>query len=657
MRKITSLFALLLLFVLGVQAQQTVDGTHVYTISTADRGSWVVPNGETAIWSTTKANLTPLATDTKQQFAFVTVSGTQYLYSVSAKKFVSKNGNYTKLGWTGDPVSIIASSGDTDHPSVVVLNGSYQLGVSNNYDYGVISFWNDVSDAGNRVTIEAVDGVTFDDTEAQEVFSTGATTIAQTQALLDNTGVFTLQSKYGVSGSDKIYTESSDASEGNIPALLDNSYSTFHHSDWHGTAATPHWLTYELPDAADAVRFYIKQRNNGTGRPTNVTVSGSNDNNTFTEITTVSPSWDGSPLDTYSEAISASESYKYWRFTVNATNSTTNSWFCASEWYVLPNNAAVDAFFSTANTLRNPSATVSDINDAYTTAQTIETLLGSNTITYTAYNLLDNSEISSGSENVAGTFTAPAISGYAYQRATDASDNAVDLTTQTYNANTTLKLYYAPMLTDMSAVSATGVYTITTQGRGSWYDDGTQGYGGSTVGQYAFVTYAGNTYIYSTTSNKFMCHQMSSGVNQNNNRIQMQDTDLALLATGFTLAATGDITYPVSMSDANTYMFNVGGAGQLVLNTWKTLDTGNRLQIVQVANNFDATDALAALNTYFNGNYYDEVEAEVIPYLMDGQGNLSPTIGTPFGLSTSAATSIVSTYMTQLNNQQFTLEE
>ena len=56
-------------------------------------------------------------------------------------------------------------------------------------------------------------------------------------------------------------------------------------------------------------------------------------------------------------------------------------------------------------------------------------------------------------------------------------------------------------------------------------------------------------------------------------------------------------------------------------------------------------------------NYYSRVEAEVIPFLMDGGGNPSPTIGKPFGLSSTAASSIVSTYMTQLNNQQFTSTE
>ena len=652
MKQKLSLLLLALISTLGAWAQDVVDGTHVYTISTKDRGSWVVPNGSPALTSTQKAGLAFLATDVKQQFAFVTVGDKQYLYSVSAKKFVSKSGSYTAFGWTGDPVSIIASSGDANFPSVIQLSGSYQLGISNSYDYGVISFWNDISDEGNRVKIAAVEDVVFDDSEAQAVFATDAKVTA-TQNTLDEIGVFALQSKYGVSGSDKIYTESSDAEEGNVPALLDNSYNTFHHSDWHDAAATPHWITYEVSDVTDAIRFYIKQRSNGTGRPTDVTVSASNDNSNFTEITRVYPSWSGSPSDTYSEAIAASESYKYWRLTVNATSSNTNSWFCASELYVLPNNPAVDAFFTAMLALRSSSSSAADIDAAQTLANSIETLMGTNTITYTAYNILTNGEIGSGSQDVSSTFSAPVVDGYVFKYAKDTNDNDVDITTQTYDANTTLKLYYLPSLTNINNVSATGVYTFEAS-RGYWYDNGEVASGGNTIGRYAFVTYEGNTYLYSLGSEKFMCHEISSGVNSNNNRIQMQNTNLSMLATGFTLAATGIDNYPVSMSDGNGYMFNVGGAGQLVLNTWKNLDAGNQLRIAQVADDFDNTAALAALEEYFHPAV-ETVYAEAIAALEAinfGTGLNQYSFTGEYAGSTSQAATIIA----GLKNQGYTEE-
>ncbi|MBP3227243.1 MAG: discoidin domain-containing protein [Bacteroidaceae bacterium] len=354
MRKITSLLTLLLLFVIGAQAQQTVDGTHVYTVSTSNRGSWVVPEGGTAITSTTNAGLAVDATDTKQQFAFVTVDGTQYLYSVSAKRFVSKSGNYTTLGVSGDPVSIIASSGNDSYPSVIVLNGSNQLGVSNGYNPAVISFWNSITDDGNRVNIAAVEGVTFDDAEAIQIYNSGQIYNAAATTLADN--IWSIQDLYGVREVSAITSNSSDSEEGNLAALIDNNYATYHHSDWRGAVNDVHTITFELTDATDAIRFYIKQRSTGTGRPLNVTVAGSNDGSNFTDITTLDLTWAGSPADTYSDAVSASENYKYYRFAVNSTNSgtyPTNKWFCASEWYVLPNNATVDEFFAAASTLRS----------------------------------------------------------------------------------------------------------------------------------------------------------------------------------------------------------------------------------------------------------------------------------------------------------------
>ena len=148
-----------------------------YTVRTNDRGWWFAPNEATALTSTTKAGVATLASDEKQQFAFVYYNDEQdasntgfYLYSVSAKKFVSKSGNHTTLTATpGDKVTLLASSGSTDFPTVVALNGSNQMAISNGYNPAVITSWNDLSDSGNRVAIcEAAD---FDATDALSAIS------------------------------------------------------------------------------------------------------------------------------------------------------------------------------------------------------------------------------------------------------------------------------------------------------------------------------------------------------------------------------------------------------------------------------------------------------------------------------------------------------
>lgn len=148
-----------------------------YTVRTYDRGWWFAPNEATALTSTTKAGIATLASDEKQQFAFVYYNDEQdasntgfYLYSVSARKFVSKSGNYTTLTASpGDKVTLLASSGSTDFPTVVALNGTIHMGISNGYNPAVITFWNDLADGGNRVAIcEAAD---FDATDALSAIS------------------------------------------------------------------------------------------------------------------------------------------------------------------------------------------------------------------------------------------------------------------------------------------------------------------------------------------------------------------------------------------------------------------------------------------------------------------------------------------------------
>ena len=148
-----------------------VDANKAYFITTADRGAWMVENGGTAVNSTMKASFAPMKADPKQQFAFIAHNNNYYLYSVSAKKFVSKSGSYTTLtDIAGDNVTLLATT-NTGYPTVVAFqDGDYQGGVSNSYTPAVITFWNDLSDGGNQAKIWEV--ADFDPTEALETFNT-----------------------------------------------------------------------------------------------------------------------------------------------------------------------------------------------------------------------------------------------------------------------------------------------------------------------------------------------------------------------------------------------------------------------------------------------------------------------------------------------------
>lgn len=155
----------------SITAISEVNANKAYYITTADRGAWMVPSGATAVTSTTKADFAPMKADPKQQFAFISYNNNYYLYSVSAKKFVSKSGDYTTLtDIAGDNVTLLATS-NAGYPVVVAFqDGAYQGGVSNNYTPAVITFWNNVNDGGNQAKI--VEVADFDPTEALEAFST-----------------------------------------------------------------------------------------------------------------------------------------------------------------------------------------------------------------------------------------------------------------------------------------------------------------------------------------------------------------------------------------------------------------------------------------------------------------------------------------------------
>ena len=463
--------------------------------------------------------------------------------------------------------------------------------------------------------------------------------------------LFTMQTMYGIEGSDKIYTESSDASEGNIPALLDNDYSTFHHSDWHGSAATPHWVTYELTDATDAVRFYIKQRSTGTGRPTNVTVSASNDNSTFTEITTLSSmTWAGSPLDYYSTAVTASESYKYWRFTVNATNSTTNSWFCASEWYVLPNNDVVNTLFDAENQYR--AGTVTDETTAQALLNNVDaaiTDLNSTTVTVT-YELYESdgttlvsSEAVVQGKNSAVSVPTSMVSTY--------YDNTVSGTIGTSDCTiTVVRTLKAGIVGDLADLSNNKAYTIVVP-RGTYTTDNgslanTVKSSSYAINNFALISYESNYYMWSVADSKFVA---GSGAT-------LGDTPVAIEFVANTTPA-------FQIKSGSLYLnatsgFDTGGG----FDSWSTADDGNRCVIYEAAD-FDPTAVLQALEDYFHPtNLYSAVESEILPYIFadptsPATSAEAASLGTYFGLSVAAATEIVSTYGSQIAAQNFTQEE
>ena len=125
-----------------------------------NRGTWAVGSGATVVNSTVELELAFSASDTKQQFAFITYEGKVYLYSVGEGKFAYIDG--TKLSLTADvtsaveasPVTFVASTNATymySEPIIVTVNGSH-FGVSTGFSPDILKYQSQ-GDGGNCACI------------------------------------------------------------------------------------------------------------------------------------------------------------------------------------------------------------------------------------------------------------------------------------------------------------------------------------------------------------------------------------------------------------------------------------------------------------------------------------------------------------------------
>lgn len=82
-------------------------------------------------------------------------------------------------------------------------------------------------------------------------------------------------------------TNAQEPSEGPIANLVDGAINTYFHTRWSGTQIDlPHWIQMNLPEPASRFKFvyWTRNPNNGNGVPQAITLQGSNDGNTWTDI-------------------------------------------------------------------------------------------------------------------------------------------------------------------------------------------------------------------------------------------------------------------------------------------------------------------------------------------------------------------------------------
>ena len=183
-----------------------------------------------------------------------------------------------------------------------------------------------------------------------------------------NINIFGLQRFYGlvtnagtgIAGDGQFicnYPAGTNQESGNAYAnLIDGVYTTFFHSGYGASLGTgKHYLQATLNKPVKSFRFYFKKRSqNNVNRPTGITIQGSNDGNTWENITTINSGFpsDASVLDYYSDAITTETAYRMLRFTVNSTNGGT-VFYTFSEFYILPNNTKVSETFDAVRNYRS----------------------------------------------------------------------------------------------------------------------------------------------------------------------------------------------------------------------------------------------------------------------------------------------------------------
>ena len=484
----------------------------------------------------------------------------------------------------------------------------------------------------------------------------------------------TIQSAKGlVKDATNYISNAKSSAEGSYEALLDGEYTTYFHGAY-GSQSVPNedqYLQATLPNAVNAIYFYFKKRSqNNNNRPTSITISGSNDGSSFTDITTINSGLptDASVLDYTSSKINLGASYQYLRFTVTSTNngathSNGHVFFTFSEFYILPSETEVDNVMD----LRAALAGTAAINY---TAQNISDVTAANTallntvvdVTYALYEsdgttLVSNTVVEQ--EKNSPVSIPSAISNYTYYDYT--TEGTIGTEDCTIKVTRTLKSGY---VISLDGLSNSKCYNIRNN-RATWavgsgatvvnstYELGLAFSASDTKQQFAFITYEGNVYLYSVGESKFAY--------VDGNKLSLTaDVTSAVAASPVTFQASTNGTYMYSepiIVTVNGSHFGVSTGFSPDIYKYQSQGDGGNCAYIIEAGSFDATAALALLEEYFHPtNCYDRVEAEVLPFLMDGD-NPSPTIGKPFGLSSTAATSIVTTYMTQLNNKQFTLAE
>ncbi|MBO6190123.1 MAG: hypothetical protein J6N92_04840 [Alloprevotella sp.] len=657
MRKITSLFALLLLTAVAAVAQPSVDGK-LFTLNCA-RG-YVYYNGS-ALKGTSDASQA-------SQFAIVSYGETNYLYDATNGAFVVHTTAAT-AGTTGNN----ALESTTDFSKAVtglkwgdtgIANYPYYLEDSYgnwlNMDGGPSVYFNTWKDfeSGNGGNTYAVNVVgDFDATAAV--------------AMLDNYFNPSATVQYVIkdgSGNVVYTTEAAPANVGDnissLPASLQRAYCSYVVKPTTiatGANVVDVTVTFSLPftispNYADATWYFMTLRGHYVyyaETPKDIRTNQSSKENTdaykwafmgnpYTGIKVINKAvGEGKYMDNTSGTVQMTENAFGW--TIESLNGTPTFGLKSGNQYINEQN------HSNHNLIYWTQFT-NDTGSQFT-VEAVPTV-----VVNVTYDLYENGtkvdskvvEQEPNSEVAVPSDLTAAYNALAWDITTEGAVGGTDCT---INVTATPK---AGVVTDLANLSREKVYRLVTS-RGNLGTDGshlaTDGKSGITLTgtTFAFPTYGTDMYLYSVADNKFVANVSTGDLTE----------DISTLGA---LVIDGAKGYYFLGMGTNGVNVSTGYPTGIVINSWTTRDAGNQYVFIE-AGNFDPTAAEAALDTYFdNVDMTAQVMAEFIPYVLAMPIDLTnpkpaATLGKPFGITTAAAYQLATTYQTQLFMNKFSLAD
>ena len=291
-------------------------------------------------------------------------SGDAGIWTLKAVKGGFKMYNFASNLWLG------ATRGQSQRVLTVENEDDAALYVVNSKNGNEINLWNN----GNTLHVDGSKNlVQWNDNDAGAskflVAAESEITVERDVYVNANAAKTTLpyaiQQAYGlVTDASNYYSNYKSTAEGSYEALLDNVETTYFHSSYAeadlAQEIPAHYIQANLGDgnSVDEFYFYMKPRSgNGNNRPVNITVSGSNDNDVFTEIATVTTTLDSSMKPFLSEKLGTEGTkYQYIRLTVTSTNTSTK-FFTLSELYFFPATNDVTNLAEAYNNLATTSIT------------------------------------------------------------------------------------------------------------------------------------------------------------------------------------------------------------------------------------------------------------------------------------------------------------